>query len=369
MKLSHSAVSKFQDCPKAFDYHYNQGLRSTKQSAALSFGTAVDKAIGQLLEPKNSSSYVDVFIKTWETQEVNKVDTYLPICTDIVYANTDFDDELLTAEDWRSLMKIVSDATNSPPLGSAALMQAIDKVRKEKERVGFSNLPKNDQKLFNAANWQCLYRKGIIMLESFKKKILPNIKKVYNTQEEVKLENEDGDTVVGFIDLICEYKDHEEPIVFDIKTSARQYEESAVLTSPQLSLYLHSVSDKYKTRKAGYIVFSKQILKNKEKTCSKCGNDGSGARHTTCNAIIEDQRCHGEWEIKIRPEAFIQVLVNEIPSRLEDIVLDNYDQINKAIKAGNFPRNFSSCIKYNGAVKCPFYDVCYKNDFSDVVKK
>ena len=45
---------------------------------------------------------------------------------------------------------------------------------------------------------------------------------------------------------------------------------------------------------------------------------------------------------------------------MENNVIDNMDWINKSIKSGLFHRNMSSCIKYNGKVKCAFYDKCYK---------
>jgi len=204
------------------------------------------------------------------------------------------------------------------------------------------------------------------MIETVRKEILPNIIEVLGTQEYTSLVNEDGDEVVAYADLVCRYKGYDEPIVLDWKTSSREYEESAVLTSPQLTLYVHSLFEKYKTRKAGFIVINKRLIKNKTKYCEKCSKDGTGQRHKTCDNVINEERCNGKWIEKINPKAFIQVIIDTIPVQTENIVLQNYDDINAAIKTGIYTRNLQSCIRPFG--KCQFFDICYKDDYSKVIK-
>jgi hypothetical protein len=56
-----------------------------------------------------------------------------------------------------------------------------------------------------------------------------------------------------------------------------------------------------------------------------------------------------------------QVIVNDIPDRLEEIVIENMDAVNMALKSGVFIRNFDSCLRFNGMVRCNFYDKCHSN--------
>jgi hypothetical protein len=117
---------------------------------------------------------------------------------------------------------------------------------------------------------------------------------------------------------------------------------------------------------AGYLVFRKGIIKNKVKKCGKCGYDGSGARHKTCNNLNSIVRCNGDWVETFSPEVEIQIIRDKIPEQTENIVLENVDAVNKAISAGVFVRNFDSCVKPWG--KCAYYNLCYKNDDSDLEK-
>ncbi len=101
------------------------------------------------------------------------------------------------------------------------------------------------------------------MLEEFKNNILPNITEVLATQVKVELTNEDGDSIIGFADAVVKWKDYPHPIIVDIKTSSIDYEHDSVLTSPQLTLYVHDLSAKFdNTRSAGYIVLHKKIKEN-----------------------------------------------------------------------------------------------------------
>lgn len=347
-KLSHSAVSKFQSCPKAYQYHYIDKLRPLFQSAALLFGTAVDAAITTMMKGGDKKPE-DVFAYFWRFQTVNGVDTYLPTYTQIVYANSDYDKELLTDED---ISKLREKYEIEPP-------SMLDRIYAKKEEVGFKGLEEWEKEFFNHANWLCLYRKGLLMIKAVREKVLPNVVEVLGTQEYVKLENDSGDMVVGYADLVCKWKGREKPVVLDFKTSSIEYKTDSVLSSPQLTLYVHALHDKFNTRSAGFVVLQKQVKKNKTKRCSRCEKDGTGQRHKTCDAIIDKERCNGEWIVALDPEVYVQIIIDEIPEQTENIVLENYDYINQCIKTEIFPRNFGSCIMPWG--RCAYYDKCYKD--------
>ena len=347
-KLSHSQISRYQQCGKSYYYHYIAKIRPSIQSAALCFGTALDNALNELLVPTNKTPE-QVFLESFKCQTVNNKLVELPTNTDLVYAETDYDAELLTEED-KDAMDLYFKGENG-----FAIYEELRKLKKEK---GFENLSIKQKQDYNFMNWLSLKNKGLLMLKAYRKKVLPKILKVHEVQRYVSLENGIGDKIIGYVDLVADIEGHG-TCILDHKTSAREYEEDSVLSSPQLSLYMHILEGEYKTRKAGYIVLRKQVIKNRKKTCSVCGHDGTGGRHTTCNAIVSGKRCGGEWHEEIDPDIGIQFIVDEIPHMTEEIVITNYDEVNKAIKAELFHRNFNSCDNVYGA-PCPYRNLCFK---------
>lgn len=353
-KLSHSAVSKFQSCPKSYEYHYLNRLRSATTTGALLFGSAIDVAIGGLLKNEDAES---TFLNNWEYADINGVRTYIPTSTHVVYSDSDADKDLLTVEAKQEL------TTKFP-----GWEEEISKIQVKKKAIGFKFLKKEEKEVLNLYNWWCLRAKGLLMLKAVRKQILPKIKKVLGTQVYVELKNDVDDTVIGYADLVCEYEGFDKPVVFDFKTSSIDYEEDSVLTSPQLSLYVHALSDKYNnTKNAGYIVLHKRIIKNKIKVCSKCGHNGTGQRHKTCDQVVNKSRCDGAWTETLSPEVRIQVLTAEISDYTQNMIVENIDDINKSIKSGNFIRNLGSCVKPWG--KCEFYSKCYQGKDEGLVKK
>ncbi len=368
IRLSHSASTRYSDCAKSYEYHYIKGFRQEVQSSALLFGTAIDKAGEHYALTKNLDETLSLFDKTWQTQNINGKDEDLRFLLNFTYSDKDLDTDLLKAEDWVELSKTSIDPED--------IEEALKEVIYNKSSVGYAGLPVEEKSLFNYANWLCLRRKGILMLKEFKRVFDENVEEVLGTQVKVDLINESGDSVIGYIDFVFKWKGIDKPVIFDLKTAGREYDEDAVSKSPQLSLYVYAVSEKYEnTRHCGFLVLNKNINKNKHKKCTVCANDGTGGRHKTCDKVTsvdakgKDVRCNGEWKETIYPKAKSQILVEAVSEVLVSRVVENFDEINKAIKAEVFPRNFSSCVKYNGAIKCSFYDICHHNTESGLIKK
>ena len=345
LKLSHSAVSKYSVCPKAYQYHYVERIRSNVTHAALPFGSALDKGLNALLT--NTGDPETEFIKAFSDQEINDVIVNLPVSTNLVYADADFDEELLSL--------------------STSDLDKYYNIRSKKKAIGFQLLSKEEKEFYNSMNWLSMSAKGSLMLRAYKEKIMPKLKTIIAVQETITLENSNGDSVIGYVDLVAEHEDHG-IVVFDNKTAARRYEEDSVLTSPQLSLYVHALEAKYGTRKAGYIVLGKNIIKNRKKVCKTCHHDGSGSRAKSCDAVISGKRCGGEWSESISPDVDIQVVVDEIPEQTEQIVIENYDTVCKSIASESFPRNFHNCDNIYGG-PCVYRSLCFKNSMKDLVKR
>lgn len=360
IRLSHSASSRYQECPRSYKYHYIQNYRPVVQSSALLFGTAIDKSAEHYALTKDFHETLKVFADSWQTQNISGVDTDIRFMLNFTYSDRDMDLDLINQDDWSELREHCNEYADTE----------LEKVRGRKKEVGFKGLTNEEKKLFNFANWLCLKRKGQYMLREFKHVFDKNVEEVLGTQVKVDLENDNGDSVVGFADFVFKWKGIEKPVVFDLKTSGIEYAEDSVTTSPQLSLYVFSLSDKYQdTRNAGYLVLNKNINKNKSKVCAVCSKDGSGQRHKTCDAAINGVRCNGEWIETVNPEARSQVIINSVSEVLVDRVVENFNEIAKAVKAEVFPRCFQSCIKYNGTVKCAFYDVCHSNSLEGLEVK
>lgn len=340
-KLSNTQLNMFSECPTKYKFHYIERLRPLETGGALIFGTAIDKATEAMV--LGQTDYMDVFLKTFQFQDVSGIPTDLSNTDMVMFSNSDFDPDLVYPEDKINVKQVWA-------------------IKFKKDEIGYAGLSQDEKLIFNRAAWTCLKNKGILMLEMCNKKILPNITKVLGTQVEINLTNDKGDSITGFADMVATWQDDPTPIIFDFKTSSKEYELDSVLTSQQLSLYKHSLSSQFEnTNKAGYIVLLKNPEKNKTKICKKCGFDGSGARFETCNNEVDGTRCKGEWTETVKLKMNYQIIIDEIPEQTEAIVLENFDMINQSIKNGIFHRNFSSCKKQYGrtVIKCPYFDKCF----------
>ncbi len=356
-RLSHSQLNRYSQCGMSYKHYYKSRIRPNVQSAALLFGSALDNALNELLLPKGKQTPEVIFYETFRNAKINDVSTFVPAATHIVYANADFDEELLLPEDFLIIKGVIADGLLSCP--SDDYIEYFNIIKKKKEAIGFEKLHKEEKTFYNYLNWLSLVRKGYLMLDAYRDKVLPKIEKTLTVQKMVKMNNHDGDEIIGYVDLVAEVKGHG-VVILDNKTSAMAYDEDAALTSAQLALYMHILNDTYKTRKVGYIVLRKNVKKNRVKICSSCGHDGSGARHKSCNNTVDGKRCGGEWKETIKPEIEVQFLVSEISETVENLVLDNFDTINYAIKQDIYPRNLQTCTNYYGG-KCPYFNLCYHN--------
>lgn len=331
VRLSHSSMNRYMQCPTSWKNHYVEGYRPTEISSALVFGSAIGKVFEYILTPKIEGkehlSDTDFFDYEWTHQYVNDELTNIKEYKEIAYSKYDTDLDLLTKEE--------IDSAN----GDAKVLA-----------------------------WYSLRAKGHLMIECFKREMLPKIKKVYSTEELIELTNGDGDSSIGYADAVLDIEGYNSPIVLDFKTAAREYEQDSVAKSIQLSQYIHVLGDKYNTRLAGYCVFLKSINKNKTKICAKCGYNGTGASHKTCNNEIGGKRCNGDWNIKLNASCSMQLIIDEIPHETEEFVVGNIENIAASIKTGIFTRNVNSCYDNGFGRPCEFQKLCWTGKKDGLVK-
>ena len=207
------------------------------------------------------------------------------------------------------------------------------------------------------------------MIDTFEKEFKPMVTHTWATEEETRLENEEGDVSIGYADAVVSLKDYSKPVVLDFKTASRPYADNSVRYSVQLSQYLHSLGNKYQnTRYAGYVVFLKNIIKNRVKICSSCGFDGTGAKHKTCNNEVNGKRCNSDWKETLSPKAEMQMIIDEIPESNENFIIDNIDNVNRALKTGIYTKNVNGCFDNGFGRPCEFQKLCWNNDTTNLTK-
>ena len=373
VRLSHSAVNKYLACPREYELFYVHKFRSKYQSSPLLFGSAMDGSLEHYVIHKNFDEALKVFNETWQNQKVNKIDTDLRLLTTINYSGKDLDLDLLEAEDFVSINEL---------LGKGASFK-IDEIVEKKKQKSFQFLKKKEKEILNYTSWLCLKRKGALLLAEGKRIIDENMIELLGTQVKVELENSEGDSSIGYADLVVRWKGYDKPIVMDFKTSSPDYKADSVRTSPQLSGYVLGLSEQFEnTDLGGYIVLNKNILKNRIKICKSCGYNGSGKSHRKCDAIVQKgihvkgldrgnpnmERCNGEWEETFTRSVKSQVIIDKTTKEFTEQTLGNYDFVCSSIKNEEFPQNFESCTRY-GIMKCDFWNLCHNGSMDDLQKK
>lgn len=333
--LSYSGYSTYVTCPKKYDYHYNQKLRSTSEPFHLIFGSAVDKAVNVLLEQAEDLELaIDV-----AKEELKRL-----FSGHVTFLEKDFDADLFTSRTHEELILKLRSCDwkgENPSALCAYLWNEIE--------IGTA-LKENQMKSLKYLLYFCSVEKISLMLTAFIEYVVPQIENIYAVQKNVKR---------GIFDFEADFKGVGR-VIADIKTSTSPYESDAVKLSVQLA--------GYGAVKGMYIVFNKNINKNRTKECSICKKNGTGQRHTTCNAEINKMRCNGAWIETISPECVPQFIIDNVPERNREIVEEAYQEVEKAIESGCFPRNLTNCQKQYGR-PCEYINLCWQNKMDGLVVK
>ena len=364
MRLSFSQISKYGQCPRSYKLYYVDKLRERSATAFLAFGSAMDEALNSLLRDYQKSKTITVdykaaFDECWQTVEVNKRKHQLMDCILVGYAKTDFVEDLLTSDDRRfAKAKLVEYGVEE--MESYTILK--NQLEEERSRRATVHFPENRHKALNLLNWLSMRRKAHLMLDAYVRDIIPKIESVTAVQKQVELKSDCGSSLIGYVDAIVRFKGDERDSVMDNKTSSSPYSEDQVKTSQQLSLYTYALG----LNRAAYAVMNKNIRMNREKVCSACGFESTGA-HKTCNNTVEGKRCNATWNETVKPEAVTQLIVDGIEEQTQHVVIDNIAEVNDAIAANVFPKNLSACKNIYGN-PCPYISACWKNQ-TDYLEK
>jgi len=174
-------------------------------------------------------------------------------------------------------------------------------------------------------NFLSLSRKGIKLLDSYKKEIMPRIKEVVSVQSELNIKgydesgSETDDSIYGKLDLIAMIEDDTGAIkkaLLDNKTTSEPYPKNAVQKKDQLALYACGYED---IELFGYLTLNKKNYKT-------------------------------------------QVILDTIDSTKKEEVLSKFVDTLHNIKNENFDKNKKSCYAFGR--RCEFYTHCHQGYFS-----
>lgn len=277
-KLSHTRLQTYLTCPYKYWLYYDKKLRPKATKSALVFGAAMDEALNELLQSKD-----------------------------------------LDKSKERLSYKLNHPIVNDTPI---ILAENLDLIKFSKTDL---------QPALSEDPIKCLELKGNILLDEYNKKIIPKIKEVISVQETIKIENEDGDSIIGIIDMIVKWKDNK-TYLLDNKTTSVKYDKDSPSKSDQLLLYHLIKQSEVDIDKIGFIVLNKKIRK--------------------------DLSC--DIDVILKPTSKIS-----LDSELE--VLKKFNDVNEGIHKREFKRNYKNCRGVYGY--CDYFNYCHKKDDSNLISK
>lgn len=174
-KISYSAWGKYMQCPKLYDYHYNQRLRPCGKNSSLVFGSAMDGGLNTLLLTRDFNKALEEFRNLFRPEDVK----------DVEFDYRDFDARLLD----------IKDITNNK----------------------------------NESAWKSMRVKGRLLLEAYYNEIFPLIEQVEYVQKRLH-------SRPGFLDAIVRIRGYGR-VLLDHKTSSRPYDNNIIKSDTQLALY------------------------------------------------------------------------------------------------------------------------------------
>lgn len=338
--ISFSSYSKYVTCPKMYDLHYNERLRPDTVPAHLIFGSAVDAGVNAML--LETGSPLEAVEQVLQRLVIEKV----------TFKEKDYDGELIDPLTKQTLLqKLVEFGYQGDDVDGLvkSLFQKTDRSE-------------NQQKALTLACATSLKALAKLQLDAFRRDILPELQTTIAVQSKRTLEYR-GKPIDIIIDLETELR-NQGHVILDVKTASQPYLPDAVLKSVQLALYSAVTG----VKKAAFAVLPKRVRKDRIKTCSLCGHDGSASRAKTCDQEDTHGRCHGDWIQTISPKVEAQLLVDEIPDKTREIVIEALMDVQKGIDNEVFPRNLTACDSQYGA-PCPYKKYCWSNDSTGLKKE
>lgn len=361
-RLSHSSLEKYKTCPKMWDFHYNKRIRERQIGSPLFFGGAIDESLNALLLQKKKvltedekelvkQSPYELFDKDFTNVSYNGETFDISQSLNARYSTADFDGDILLQEDIDKMSVYLSDNNYediSNPIKNMLLIKAFIKQNT------FMKLDEVDKIYYNYCNWISLRRKGHMMIDAYKKDLLPTIKEVVSIQKKIELDNGEGDTIIGYIDFEAILEGEDFVRICDNKTSAKKYKPESVKESQQLTIYCEA----QQLDNAAFYVLLKTVRKVKHKTCKICQTVTTGREKTCKEGGTGKNRCSGEFDVELECLIDTQIIKDSISEDKKELTFDVIQDILGDINEGLFDKiEKSNCFMYGK--RCPYYDKCW----------
>ena len=326
--LSNSAVNTYLDCGEKYRLSYIERIRINYTKSSFTFGSAIDNAVEVMLQnigkPKSKQKDPHKKFKSTLTKyNINGKLTTLPKTSNCKYSKADVQMELLDEANLKDISDyMVSLGYDMSDYTVSDFWTHYDTSTKLKE-----TLTKDDFLVFAYLAYNCLLKKGEMLLPVLQQWVDDNVVEVHSTQQELRIEDEEGNVLRGFMDFVVTLKNGKK-VLLDLKTSSNpnvDYPDGCVEDSQQLSIYYQEVT----VDEAGYLVIGKNIRKKKE------------------------------------PRVALREVYGVIPEENIDKVFDNIHGVLDNIKQEKFEKNKSSCWNWGG---CEYKDLCHKGSMKGLVK-
>lgn len=300
MRLSFSAVSTYTSCPRKYKLSYIDKIGPIQKPSPFSIGSSIDGAAEHYLLNKDKTEALQEFENLMRAEHEEN---------DIKYSQSDVQVELLP-EDFD--------------------MQGFDVELKDFLKYCKENpnkLDEDEYPLLRTIQIEAVVAKGKLMLPEFFKWVDENVETVNSCQRKIEIENELGDTFIGYLDFDVTLKNGKR-YIFDLKTSSNPkayYPDTSASESMQLGIY-SSVTD---IPLVGYFVIDKSIRKREPRVRSK--------------------------EVR-----------GEITEEFLDETFDKIEEVRYNITQGRFEKNTESCFEYG---RCQYHNLCKNGSMAGLCAK
>lgn len=346
-RISYSAVNTFKKCPSKM--YLSKQYKPIKQTSAFGFGAAVESAVEHLLRGGSLEEAYGIFKDQWKIRPKNKWEKAKPIFdnAEIEYYNSDFDKNLIDDIAIEVFDMWAKEVMGREEQNYFDFVSNVQDKLKQDHPVGQKEL-----RLFNRIMWYCCRKRGPLMIKAFRDELLPIVEEVIACQKPVNITNTDKDRLTGYIDFILKLKDVDGPVVIDLKTAGKAYEEHDLDASDQLRIYAAAEQ----INNIGYLIVRKDI--KHDKICTDCGHVRENGRLTNCAECYDKKAKTGGKYLNTKSYAITQVLVKTITDEEMEETIEDFSEVLDAIKNGIRWKNPNSCFDYNR--KCEYYDHCWK---------
>jgi len=363
IRLSNSAVDKYDQCRRLYKYHYIDKIREDSIGSPLFFGSSIDEALNCLLLQKKKEldeeekelvkqDPTELFDLKFREIEYNNETLYPMKSLKVRYSTADYDEDILQEEDLVIMTNFLVENNFEDHQNPKEVMKQIKLCIKQD---GFISLDDEDKIFYNLSNWLSLRRKGHLMITTYYKELMPQIKEVLSIQKKIELPNDDDDLIIGYIDFVAILNDSK-TYICDNKTSSMKYKPDSVKESQQLTIYCEAEN----VQNGAYFVLVKKIRKIKHKTCRTCKTTTTGREKTCKEGGTGKNRCSGEFDVEVENQIVTQVVQDEISEEQREVVFDSIEEVLFDIREGDFEKNTKDNCFHFGR-RCPYFKKCWED--------